>query len=106
MPSQGGVPAPSPSLQPVTINSQINIGNLQIWWYDWMTQSPTPFAEKMTLFWHGHFTSDYRKVGTNSPAIYWQNLTWRRMGLGDLKSMLLKVTPEPPSRHVETGLGA
>jgi uncharacterized protein (DUF1800 family) len=59
-----------------------------------MTKSPTPFAERMTLFWHGHFTSDYRKVGTNSPAIYWQNLTWRRMALGDLKSMLLRVTPD------------
>jgi len=99
MPSSSAAPAPSPTLQPVTINSQINIGNLQIWWYDWMTQSPTPFAEKMTLFWHGHFTSDYRKVGTNSPAIYWQNLTWRRMALGDLKSMLLKVTPDLAMLH-------
>ena len=59
-----------------------------------MTQSPTPFAEKLTLFWHGHFTSDYRKVGTNTPAIYWQNLTWRRMGLGDFRSMLMKITPD------------
>ena len=59
-----------------------------------MTQSPTPFAEKMTLFWHGHFTSDYRKVGTNSPAMYWQNLTWRRMALSDLRSMLMQVTAD------------
>ena len=79
---------------PLTNQSSINIGNLQVWWLDWMTQSPTPFAEKLTLFWHGHFTSDYRKVGTNTPAIYWQNLTWRRMALGDLKSMLMKVTPD------------
>jgi uncharacterized protein (DUF1800 family) len=79
---------------PMTNNTPINIGNLQVWWVDWMTQSPTPFGEKMTLFWHGHFTSDYRKVGTNSPAIYWQNLTWRKMGMGDLKSMLTQVTPD------------
>jgi uncharacterized protein (DUF1800 family) len=78
----------------MTNTTSINIGNLQGWWLDWMTKSPTPFAERMTLFWHGHFTSDYRKVGTNSPAIYWQNLTWRRMALGDFKSMLLKVTPD------------
>jgi uncharacterized protein (DUF1800 family) len=78
----------------MTITTSINIGNLQSWWLDWMTKSPTPFAERMTLFWHGHFTSDYRKVGTNSPAIYWQNLTWRRMALGDLRSMLLRVTPD------------
>lgn len=85
----------TPSAPAVMTNTtSINIGNLQGWWLDWMTKSPTPFAERMTLFWHGHFTSDYRKVGTNSPAIYWQNLTWRRMALGDFKSMLLKVTPD------------
>jgi uncharacterized protein (DUF1800 family) len=92
-----GVAAPSASPTAptaMTNTTAINIGNLQSWWLDWMTKSPTPFAERMTLFWHGHFTSDYRKVGTNSPAIYWQNLTWRRMALGDLKSMLLKVTPD------------
>ncbi|HEY3127383.1 MAG TPA: DUF1800 domain-containing protein [Candidatus Limnocylindria bacterium] len=90
-----GAANPSPSAPAVMTNTtSINIGNLQTWWLDWMTKSPTPFAERMTLFWHGHFTSDYRKVGTNSPAIYWQNLTWRRMALGDLKSMLLKVTPD------------
>jgi uncharacterized protein (DUF1800 family) len=92
-----GTAAPTASARPpavMTNATSINIGNLQGWWLDWMTKSPTPFAERMTLFWHGHFTSDYRKVGTNSPAIYWQNLTWRRMALGDLKSMLLKVTPD------------
>jgi len=95
-PSMAAVAASaSPSAPAVMTNTtSINIGNLQGWWLDWMTKSPTPFAERMTLFWHGHFTSDYRKVGTNSPAIYWQNLTWRRMALGDLKTMLLKVTPD------------
>ena len=85
---------PMGSPAPLTNSTSINLQNLQIWWLDWMTQSPTPFGEKMTLFLHGHFTSDYRKVGTNSPAMYWQNLTWRRMAMGDLKSMLLKVTPD------------
>ena len=95
-PSMGAAAASaSPSVPAAMTNTtSINIGNLQSWWLDWMTKSPTPFAERMTLFWHGHFTSDYRKVGTNSPAIYWQNLTWRRMALGDLRSMLLKVTPD------------
>jgi uncharacterized protein (DUF1800 family) len=86
-------PSPTPAA-PMTNNTPINIGNLQVWWIDWMTQSPTPFGEKMTLFWHGHFTSDYRKVGTNSPAIYWQNLTWRKMAMGDLKTQLMQVTPD------------
>jgi uncharacterized protein (DUF1800 family) len=90
-------PSPMPSAtpaEPMTNSTPINIGNLQVWWVDWMTGTPTPFGEKMTLFWHGHFTSDYRKVGTNSPAIYWQNLSWRRMAMADLKTMLLQVTPD------------
>ncbi len=93
-PSASQTPAASGTPAPMLNNASINLQNLQIWWVDWMTQSPTPFGEKMTLFLHGHFTSDYRKVGTNSPAMYWQNLTWRKMAMGDLKTMLLQITPD------------
>ncbi|MBJ7603011.1 MAG: DUF1800 domain-containing protein [Candidatus Dormibacteraeota bacterium] len=68
---------------------------LQNWWLQHMLTSKTPFAERMTLFWHNHFTSDYRKVGVRDPFIYWQNLTWRNMALTDLGSMLTKVTTDP-----------
>ena len=100
-PSAAPSPIAAPSSSPMataapamTNQTPIRINDLQAWWVDWMIRTPTPFAERMTLFWHGHFTSDFRKVGTNSPAIYWQNLTWRKMGLGDLKSMLLQVTTD------------
>jgi uncharacterized protein (DUF1800 family) len=59
-----------------------------------MLNTPTPFAERMTLFWHGHFTSDYRKAA-NDTFMYWQNLTWRRMALTNLPSMLMQVTMDP-----------
>jgi uncharacterized protein (DUF1800 family) len=49
----------------------------------------------MTLFWHGHFTSDFRKVGAQSPYMYWQDLTWRRFFLRDLRSILYEVTVDP-----------
>jgi uncharacterized protein (DUF1800 family) len=65
------------------------------WWLDWMVRSPTPFAERMTFFWHGHFTSDFRKVNLQSPFIYWQNLTWRRMSLGNFHDVLYQVTTDP-----------
>jgi uncharacterized protein (DUF1800 family) len=94
MPGASGMAAASGSPAPLLNTQSINLQNLQVWWLDWMTQSPTPFGEKMTLFLHGHFVSDYRKVGTNSPAMYWQNLTWRRIAMSDLKSMLLQVTPD------------
>ena len=59
-----------------------------------MLSTQTPFAERMTLFWHGHFTSDYRKAADDT-FMYWQNLTWRRMGLTNLGSMLIQVTTDP-----------
>jgi uncharacterized protein (DUF1800 family) len=74
---------------------RLNVGQLQLWWVNQMLQTSTPFAERMTLFWHGHFTTDYRKVGLRTPFLYWQNLTWRAMALTDLRSMLMRVTTDP-----------
>lgn len=82
----------------------VNAGALQQWWIDWMLASPTPFGERMTLFWHGHFTSDFRKVGNQYPYLYWQNLTWRRNALADLKTMLYQVTIDPAMlRYLDLG---
>ncbi|HET9782738.1 MAG TPA: DUF1800 domain-containing protein [Candidatus Dormibacteraeota bacterium] len=77
-----------------TAGGRFPINQLQTWWVDHMLTTATPFAERMTLFWHGHFTSDYRKVANDS-YIYWQNLTWRRMAMTDLRSMLMQVTTDP-----------
>jgi len=49
----------------------------------------------MTFFWHGHFTSDFRKVNLQTPFIYWQNQTWRRMALGSFRDILYQVTIDP-----------
>jgi uncharacterized protein (DUF1800 family) len=77
-----------------TPGGRFPIAQLQQWWINQMLSTSTPFAERMTLFWHGHFTSDYRKTA-NDTFMYWQNLTWRRMGLTDLRSMLMQVTIDP-----------
>ncbi len=85
--------------------TRLNVGELQQWWIDHILTTPTPFAERMTLFWHGHFTSDFRKVGLQTPFIYWQNLTWRQMAMTDLRSMLLKVTTDPAMlRYLDLGV--
>ena len=73
----------------------LNIGQLQQWWVDHMLTTKTPFIERMTLFWHGHFTSDFRKVGAQDPFIYWQNLTWRQYALANFRAMLEQVTIDP-----------
>ncbi len=77
-----------------TPGGRFAVGQLQQWWLDQMIRTTTPFAESMTLFWHGHFTSDYRKVADDT-FMYWQNLTWRRMSMTNLRSMLMQVTTDP-----------
>jgi uncharacterized protein (DUF1800 family) len=77
-----------------TPGGRFAVAQLQQWWLDHTLTTPTPFAERMTLFWHGHFTSDYRKVADDT-FMYWQNLTWRRIALTNLRSMLMQVTTDP-----------
>ena len=50
--------------------TRLDVGQLQLWWVNQMLHTSTPFAERMTLFWHGHFTTDYRKVGRQTPFVY------------------------------------
>src|SRR5207237_3639137 len=88
-------PAPPPPLPTSAGDPRLNVAQLQQWWLDHMLSTPTPFAERLTLFWHGHFTSDFRKVGLRTPFIHWQNLTWRDMALGNLRQMLMQVTTDP-----------
>jgi uncharacterized protein (DUF1800 family) len=77
-----------------TPGGRFAVSQLQQWWLDHVLGTATPFAERMTLFWHGHFTSDYRKVADDT-FMYWQNLTWRRMSLTNLRPMLMQVTTDP-----------
>src|SRR5712691_13494276 len=77
-----------------TPGGRFGVPQLQQWWVDHMLTTTTPFAERMTLFWHGHFTSDYRKTVDNT-FMYWQNLTWRRMALSTLGPTLMQVTTDP-----------
>jgi uncharacterized protein (DUF1800 family) len=85
---------PAPLAAASTPGGRFPVAQLQQWWLDHILSTSTPFAERMTLFWHGHFTSDYRKVGDEN-FMYWQNLTWRRMSLTDMRSMLMQVTTDP-----------
>ena len=85
---------PPPLAAAGTPGGRFPVAQLQQWWLDHILSTSTPFAERMTLFWHGHFTSDYRKVGDEN-FMYWQNLTWRQMSLTDLRTMLMQVTTDP-----------
>ena len=61
--------------------------DLKGWWLDEMRVTDSPLTERMTLFWHNHFTSSLRKV--RSPVLmYRQNLLLRRHALGNFGELL------------------
>lgn len=64
------------------------------WWYERMMVTLFNLREKMTLFWHGHFTSDYRTVQL-AQFLYLQNATWRRHSLGNFRDFLKAMYKDP-----------
>lgn len=67
---------------------------LREWWFREMLSTPTPLAEKMTLFWHNHFATSQQKVRF-TPLMYRQNVTLRRNALGNFGSLLREMARDP-----------
>jgi uncharacterized protein (DUF1800 family) len=67
---------------------------LRGWWFQEMLVTPSPFTERMTLFWHNHFVSSLRKVRPTR-LMYRQNLLLRRHSLGNFRDMLHAVARDP-----------
>lgn len=60
---------------------------LKIWWYTQLASSDDQLNEWMTRFWHGHFTSELKKV--KWPILmYRQNMLFRKHALGNFGSLL------------------
>lgn len=67
---------------------------LKQWWFGEMLETPSPLTERMTLFWHNHFTSGLRKV--RRPALMLrQNLMLRAGALGRFDDLLRAVLHDP-----------
>ena len=65
---------------------------LQLWWLNRMLATPAPLQEKMTLYFHGHFTS------LATPLFPWitynQNALFRRYALGNLRELTRDVSKD------------
>lgn len=68
--------------------------DLRGWWLVEMLATPSPFTERMTLFWHNHFVSSLQKVRPTR-LMYRQNLLLRRHALGNFGEMLHAVSRDP-----------
>ncbi|NPT44396.1 DUF1800 family protein [Paraburkholderia sp. 1N] len=67
---------------------------LRAWWVREMLSTPSPLTERMTLFWHNHFTSGQDKVQYPQQMAQ-QNMLLRRDALGNFGEMLHGVAKDP-----------
>jgi uncharacterized protein (DUF1800 family) len=80
-----------------------NIIAMQTWFLNRMIQSPAQLQEKMTLFWHGHFTSAYQK-GIPAQSLVDQNNLYRTNALGNIRDLTLRVSQDPAMlRYLDNG---
>jgi len=63
-------------------------------WLNEMVVTPSPLTERMTLFWHGHFTSGQDKVPFPQTMAA-QHVLLRREALGNFGAMLHGVAKDP-----------
>ena len=80
------------NLVPPDKNGSTPIVVVKMWWTYRMLTSPNLLQEKMTLFWHGHFTS---KLGNDGDAMLAQNQTFRQMGLGNFRTLTMAISRDP-----------
>ena len=81
------------AILPETKNGGTPAQAVKMWWVHRMIASPRPLAEKMTLFWHGHFTS--KDGGMQGDLLYRQNQLFRANALGNFRTLTLAVSRDP-----------
>jgi len=64
------------------------------WWIERMLAGENALAERMTLFWHGHFTSSFQDVKSSYEMIR-QNQLFRRHALGSFRELLHGIARDP-----------
>lgn len=66
---------------------------LVTWWLDRMAGGPSPFVEKLTWFWHGHFATG--RTVRSAPLMLAQNQTQRRLGAGGFGVLAAAMAVDP-----------
>ena len=68
--------------------------SIRYWWIQEMLTTPSPFTERMVLFWHNHFVSEISKVQYAAWS-HEQNALFRKYAIGDFKKLLIEVSIGP-----------
>ncbi|KQS35396.1 DUF1800 family protein [Pedobacter sp. Leaf194] len=76
-----------------TANSR-RVASFKAWWLTQMLNQPVSLREKMTLFWHNHFSTE-ADIVDDARYIYKHNNLLRSMAFGNFKSLVKQVTIDP-----------
>ncbi len=71
------------------------LSQLRAWWVLEMLQTPSPQTERMVLFWHDVFATDYKGINLQSLKMARQNQTFRRLGMGSWQTLLKAMIRDP-----------
>ncbi len=86
----------SDRLEVISVLQRIEYGNMEgvrEWWLHRMVVTNHPFEEKMTLFWHGHFTSGFKEV-KNWRSMYEENELERAHCVGKFEPFLMAISTD------------
>jgi len=70
------------------------MAKIQKWWLTRMIETPRPLEEKLTLFWHGLFATNYRTI-ENSYHMFAQNQLFRSRAAGNYGELLMAIIKDP-----------
>jgi uncharacterized protein (DUF1800 family) len=70
------------------------MAEVQKWWLKRMIETPRPLEEKLTLFWHGHFATNFRTI-ENSYHMFKQNQLFRTHATGNFGELLHAIIRDP-----------
>ena len=90
----GSPQLPAGSTDPAPGDRWMQYANAYGWWVDSMVHRPRPLQEKMTVFWHGHFTSSAAD-GVPFDLMMRQNQLYRSMAYGNLHQLTQSMAVEP-----------
>jgi uncharacterized protein (DUF1800 family) len=87
--------APFPQLtNQAVMQYSIWVRDLQEWWLAQMVSPAAMLREKMVLFWHNHFVSEFLTVYVTQ-YLYIQNQLFREHAFGDVRELTKRVAVDP-----------
>ena len=81
--------------QEIRKNERDSILSMQHWWLNRMLNSPAPLREKMTFYFHNHYTTAAVQKGVFPTMVLAQNELFRQNALGNLRDLTWKVSIDP-----------